>query len=206
MAVLEQQHALLLEPVEPVVLGIDPRGALPAGQAERVAEQGHDLGVAHLVGQRHKHHVEFAREHRVEERGRLLLAQVELQPRVRRQQRRHESGQQERRHGRDHAQVETPGQRLLRVTGCLDEGLGIAQHQARQRGQFLALRGDGDLLPCAIEELHVEQVLEFADGDREGGLGDEARLGRPAEMGLLDQREEVTQLPERREVGQRSPL
>ena len=184
MAVLEQQQPVLVD-----------RAGSTVGAARRLARgkatnsgssNSGALDVAAGVGQGEQHAVELAAVQRVAGRLAGLLAQVELEARAIRCAAAAACRQQERRDGRDDAHAQLAGQRLALGAGHVGQLLGSRAGPARALSAiFCAERGEADDPPGALDQGDAEQRLELAQPGRKRRLGDEAGLGRLAEMAVL---------------------
>ena len=124
----------------------------------------------------------------------MLLDEVQRQIRIAPAELRQHFGQHEGGNRRNDPEPEFAGQRLVLTAGQLDERLNILQAQACLRCDLLADGGDRNVAVRAVDELGVEQGLEFADGVGECGLRHERRFGGTAEMAVLGEGDKVAQL------------
>ena len=87
-------------------------------------------------------------------------------------------GQHERGDGRNGAKVEWTGQHGAGTLHRLHEGMGIVQ-QGRGAGEcdFTGM-GEAGAAGFPLGQFHAQQILQFADPGRQGGLGHVAGLGR----------------------------
>ena len=65
---------------------------------------------------------------------------------------------------------------------------------------FSPKRREADHPPGALDQGHAEQGLKLAQPGRQRRLGDEAGLGRLAEMAVLAKRDEILQLLDGRQM------
>jgi len=70
----------------------------------------------------------------------------------------------------------------------------LLQHALRLPHDLVAQRRDGDLVGAALEQLHFQLILELLDGDREGGLRNEAGFGSAPEVLFARDGDDVLQL------------
>ena len=102
--------------------------------------------------------------------------------------------------GRDNAEPQRSRQGLPVTAGDLHQRFHITDTQSRLGGHLAAELTHRDLAVGAIYQPHPEPGLELPDGDAESRLGHEAGLGRLAEMLMLLQGDEVTELFDGRKV------
>ncbi len=76
----------------------------------------------------------------------------------------------------------------------------FAQDPHRLVGDLLAQRGEADDAAGALDQGHAEQRFQLAQSGRQGRLGDEAGVGRLAEMAVLPKRDEILKLLDGRQV------
>jgi hypothetical protein len=78
--------------------------------------------------------------------------------------------------------------------GLRDREVEAGEHLARLLGEDASGLGRGHAAARALEELHAELLLEPPDRLRQRRLGDPQPLGRPVEVQLLDDRQEVPEM------------
>ncbi len=84
-------------------------------------------------------------------------------------------------------------QGVLAGLGQADEVVALLQHGAGLGDDAFADRGGRYLVAGALEQRHSQLLLQFLDGDTQGGLAHVALLGRFAEVPRLAQCDYVTQ-------------
>ena len=166
-------------------------------QQERIPEQLQGLEVG-LVDRQGQHHgIELAACELIEQHARLGLAQLDLQIGIAALEHRQHPRQHIGRQRRDDAQGQATGQDVAAMPGEIEE---IAR-----RGQDL-LAALGDLDPdigqhhvawAALDHLDAELPLQVADLHGQRRLGHRAGIGGPAEMPMLGQRGEISELFQR---------
>ena len=92
------------------------------------------------------------------------------------------------------ASLQRAGQRIAVGPGQFDDRVRLLQQRARALHDLLAGGGQGDALGLALDQRHAEVFLELADLRRQGRLADEAALGGLAEMTLVGQGDQVTEI------------
>jgi len=92
--------------------------------------------------------------------------------------------------------LELPGVKRQRHPGRAPGAVGVSQGRARLAEEALAGRGQPDAARQAFEQLPAELALERRDLLRERRLGDEQELAGGRERTLLDDGDEVLELPE----------
>ncbi len=138
--------------------------------------------------------------------ARGLFAQEQLEVGIVAAQAGQDVGEHEGRDRRDHAHPHLARQRPAGSARDVPQFLRLAQHAARLVRDPVAQRREAHDAAGAFDEGDADQRFEFAQTRRQRGLGDEARLGRAAEMAMVLQRDEILQLFERGEVGRRHGL
>ena len=103
-------------------------------------------------------------------------------------------GQQVGANGRDQPQMQRPTHLLAMAAGHLAKALRLAQHLARLGHQLQSRLGKQHLAAGALQKHHPQLLLQLADLIAQGGLADEAALGRPAKMALFGQSHQVFQI------------
>ena len=96
-------------------------------------------------------------------------------------QRRRRRGQQVRRDGGDHADLQAPVQRIARAGGRLHQVGRLAEHAAGALDQPAPGRGQQHPPPIALEQAHPQRRLQLGELGAERRLGDVAALGGDAE-------------------------
>ena len=198
---LQQQHVAGVDPAERHVLSPDRGIGLARHERELVLEQLAHVQVAGIEGQRDQRDVEPARAQPLEQAIREVLAQVQLQLRVRAAQRRKHAGQQVGRDGGDGAEAQRPGQRARRGAGRLRQVRGRGQQLARARDDVLAHRGEPHVALVALDELHVQGVssslipAESVDWVTNCASAAARKFRRPGEL------DQVGELAQGREAG-----
>ncbi len=76
----------------------------------------------------------------------------------------------------------------------LGQFFGLAEDAHRLVRDPFAERGEADDAARALDQHHAEQRLELAEAGGQGRLGDEAGIGRFAEMPVLAQRDQILEL------------
>ena len=82
----------------------------------------------------------------------------------------HEIGQQVGPDGVDDAQHERAGERILAALGDFLDGRSLVEHGLRLAHDLVAERRHAHLAGAALEDLHVELILELLDRHAERGL------------------------------------
>ena len=100
------------------------------------------------------------------------------------------------REGGDHPEHQLAGKRLRAVVGVVHEVSRGSQHVLAAPRNLLTGLGEGDIAWTPLDQIDAEEFLQRRNLHREGRLGDRARLRRPAEMPMLGEGREVTQLPQ----------
>jgi len=109
----------------------------------------------------------------------------------------HQSRQQVRSDRVNHAKPQRARQRVLALARDLLDAGSFVKHLLRLTNDALSSRRCRHLAGAALEDLCAEFLLEFLDRDRQGGLADEAGLGRAAKMALARHCNDVLELGER---------
>ena len=86
------------------------------------------------------------------------------------------------------------------MAGEIDQVAGRRQHVLAPPHDLLADLGQHDLAGPALDQFDAEPLLEIADLHGQRRLGHRAGLGGAAEMPVLGQRIEITELPQRDHV------
>jgi hypothetical protein len=100
-------------------------------------------------------------------------------------------------------ELEGPRQRVAIRTGELDDRIGFLQQAAGALNDACAGRGQRDTLRLALDERYAQVLLEFADLRRQRWLADARSSGRPAEMPLVSERDQIAEVPEIHDVDDR---
>ena len=96
-------------------------------------------------------------------------------------------------HRVDGAHRQYAAQGILAGLGQADEVVALLQHGAGLGDDAFANRGGRYLVAGALEQRHAQFLLQFLDGNTQGGLAHIALLGRLAEVPCLAQCDDVTQ-------------
>ena len=193
---LEQQQALL---------GQEPGGAVgPFGQRmqgrdredEPIVEQADGLDLGRVERQGEHEHVEGAALQLVDDHGGLALAQAQLQRRIALLQAGQRRRQQVGGDRGDHTKPQRAGEQPGAVPGIVDKVVDLGQNMRRSARYLLALGGERNPAPAALDQRGRQARLQLLDLDRQGRLADRAFLGRAPEMPMARERGEIAQLAE----------
>ena len=168
-----------------------------ADDIERIEADILALGVVHRHGKGQDGGVELARFEPGKKQRRLLLAQKQLQLGRRLAQLRQHARQKKRADGRDDADPQRTGQRIVRGDRDIDQVLGLPQNRPRPLGDLEAYAGRRNRAARTVEQDDAESLLEFLDRRAQRRLADEARLRRMTEMTALGERDQELELAER---------
>jgi hypothetical protein len=154
-----------------------------------------DIGV--VDRQRHDNEIEIAGHQFVHEICRHGLAELEAEPGKAPLQLRQRRGQEIGRDRRDGAELQHARQHPFLMLGVVEEVAHRGEDGAGAPRDLLALLGQFDARFAALDQAHLELVLELLDLHAHGGLADSASLGGVTEMAGFRQRVEVTELSKR---------
>jgi hypothetical protein len=130
----------------------------------------------------------------VRARFRFFLDEQQFQPRETLADARHDVRQQIRAERREDAQAQRAGFRIDRAPRDRLDLVDLAQHAARALRDLAADFGEQHLARRALDEGDAELVFELLDLRRQRRLADETRLGGVAEVLVLGEGDEVTQI------------
>ena len=164
------------------------------GEPERLVEQGQCLQPAVGHRQRHQRGIEPVRAQSFQKGRGQILAQSQPQLWVVFPQRRHEPWQDVGTERRDDAEAETAGQGPGNGLADADDGVDFLHHLTGAPDDLLADGGDTHRLGRALEQLDAKPQLEVLDLRAEGRLRDSAGSGGAAEVTVLSQSDDVTQV------------
>jgi hypothetical protein len=102
--------------------------------------------------------------------------------------------QQVRADGRNQRELERPGQRITIVACEFDDRVGLLQQHTGAPHDLLAGRRQRNAFWLALDERHAEILLELAHLRRQGRLAHEAAFGGLAEMPLVRESHEVSEV------------
>ena len=105
---------------------------------------------------------------------------------------------------RDDAEAQAAGERFAGRAGRVDQVADVAEDGAGARRHLGAERRQHDGAPGALDQRRAEQALEVLEARAERRLGDETGIRRLAEVELIGERDEITQLARRGQGGHRS--
>ena len=157
------------------------------GEQERLVEQGFHMQLVIVDGQGQQRGVQPALAQALQQRVGLLLDQQHLQPRELLAQTGQHVRQEVGTEGREHAQPERAGIRILAAAGDLRHLVQIRQHLPCTLDDVAPHRGQHDLARRTFEQRHAQLLLQLADLGGEGRLADEAGGGGAAEVAVLGQ-------------------
>src|SRR5690606_18081321 len=149
-----------------------------------------------LVGQGQREHrrVQAAVAQPLQQGVGLVLHQQELEPGEALAQARQTGRQRGGADGREQAEPDGAGFGILAAAGDLRQLVHVGQDLAGALDDLAPDRGQHDLARGALEQRHPEFLLQLPDLRRQRRLADEAGLGRPAEVAVLGQGDEVAEV------------
>jgi hypothetical protein len=180
---------------------IDPGGHerpdLPrrAGEEEAILEERLLDEVVRPERQRRHDGVEFARAQLVEQAVRLRLAHAEIEREVAAAQKRQRCGKEVGRDGGDHPESQPPAQPSLPACDLGEIG-DLADDPSRPTQDLAPRRRHHHLTRPPLDQLDPERRLQFADLHRQRRLAHVHGGRGAAEMPLLGQRNQVSELPD----------
>ena len=125
-----------------------------------------------------------------------VLAQHQLQCREAASDRCQDPGQQVGPQCRDHPEDERTGHGISASLGDLENRVGLLQGRSRPLDNGLAQRRDGHGLVGPLQQGHAEPSLQLLKLRAQGRLADVAELGGTAEMTLLGDCHQISEIPE----------
>jgi hypothetical protein len=196
MALLQQDQPLRVDIVGTHAECFWPRIVGRHREQKLIIEQpdGLDLDLRHR--QRQHHDVERSPQQLFDQDLGLRFPQLQAQLRVALLQRRQNPRQHIGRERGDDPERQPSVEHAAAVTRQVDEIAGRREDALAALGHLEADLGQRDLPRAPLHQLHAEEPLQVADLHGQGGLRDRAGLGRPAEMGVLGQGSEISQLPQ----------
>ena len=178
-------------------VAVAARVARRHGQQERIVEQRKRFDIAFVHRQREQHRVERAARKLLHQRARLRLAQFDAQLGKSLLQRREDLRQHVGRERRDHAEAQASREQAPAVARKLGEVARGRQHALGAPCDFDAGLGQDHFAGPPLDQIGAEVLLEVADLHRERGLGHRAGLGGLAEVPVLGQGRQISQLFQR---------
>ncbi len=108
-------------------------------------------------------------------------------------QRHNQFGQQIGGNGENQAEFERAVQFVLLFVGQMLDQIGLFQHAAGLGDDTLARFGGDDVVAAPVKQRYGQLFFQFFNGNRKGGLADEAAAGGASEMALLRHCNDVAQ-------------
>ena len=175
-------------------VGFGARFARGHGEQERIVEQRGRLDLALVERQRQQHRVERAANELIGQDAGLRLAQFDAQVGKALLQRRQDVRQHIGRERRDHAEPQPSGEQPSAVARELGQVARGREHALGAAGHLRAGLGQNHLAGPPLDQVDAEVLLQLADLHRKRRLGDGAGLRGLAEMPVLGERGQISQL------------
>ena len=153
-----------------------------------------DLDLALVERQREQHHVERAADELLDQDAGLRLAQLDAQIGKALLQRRQDLRQHIGRERRDHAEPQPSGEQPPAVARELGQVARGSEHALGAPRHLRAGLGQHHLAGPPLDQFDAEVLLQLADLHRKRRLGHRAGLRGLAEMPVLGQRGQISQL------------
>ncbi len=163
-------------------------------EQKRIVEQHHLLDIALAHRKRQQYGIERAAHQFVHQHAGLRLAQFDTQLRIALLQHRQHARQDVRRQRRDHAELQSAGERPRAVAGEIGEVTRRRQHGLGALRDFNSGFRQHHIVRPPLDQFDTKVPLQFADLHRQRRLGHGAGLGGLAKVPMRRQRGQISQL------------